>query len=147
MLCTSSMFQHLVKFQKQFIQSVEDISRSIEIFNKSISKSLDNSIDSQFLFDQSKGISDRSKNWRNSSQSLWMTRSILDSYLIDRKEFSIYRDSWNWIFSNFSGNVFDVSLKQNRVPWSYQNEIEIKTEFHWCYSLKVQYGMVKIKLK
>ena len=121
-----------------------------------------------------------------------MTRSILDSYLInwkehsiDRREFlidrkieeihhkvfgwlnrfsipirSIERNIWSiegnsWLvktretefFQIFLVTVFDVSLEQNIVPWSYQNEIVIKTEFHWCDSLKVQYGIVKIKLK
>ena len=96
------------------------VSRSIEIFNKSILKFLDDSIDSRFLFDQlkgtfdrSKGIFDWSKNWRNSSQSFWMTQSILDSYSIDlkehsinRREFLICQNSWNWIFSDFSSNHF-----------------------------------------
>ena len=121
-----------------------------------------------------------------------MTRSILDSYLInwkehsiDRREFligrkieEIHHKVFGWLnrFSipirsiernirSIEGNswsvktreteffqillvtVFDVSLEQNIVPWSYQNEIVIKTEFHWCDSLKVQYGIVKIKLK
>ena len=150
-----------MKFQKQFIRSIKGISRLIEIFNKSISKPLDDSIDSRLLFnglketsDQSKGILDQLKNWRNSSRSLWMTRSILDSYSIDwkehsidQKEFLVGRDSWNYIFQIFLVTIFYVSLEQNIVPWSYQNVIEIKTELHWCYSLKVQYGMVKIKLK
>ena len=109
-----------MKFQKQYVRSVEGISRWIEIFNKSILKFLDDSIDSWFLFDRSKGTSDRSKgildqskNWRNSSQSFWMTQSILDScsidrkeHLIDRREFLIYQNSWNWIFSYFSSNRF-----------------------------------------
>ena len=109
-----------MKFQKQFIWSVEGISRLIKIFNKSISKFPNDSIDSRFLFDrskgksyQSKGILNRSKNQRNSSQNLWMTRSILDScsidrkeHSIDRKEFLIGRDSWNWIFHICFGNWF-----------------------------------------
>ena len=57
--------------------------------NKYIFKSLDDSIDSRFTIDWSKGILDQSKNWRNSPWSFWMTRSILDSYSIDWKEHSI----------------------------------------------------------
>ena len=114
-----------------------------------------------------------------------MTRSIVDSCSIDRKEFAINQnvkeinhEVSRWLdrfsipipsiirniqsieensqlvkicetdfFSDFLGTIFDVSLKQNIVPWSYQNKIEIKTELHWCYSLKVQYSMVKVKLK
>ena len=72
--------------------------------NKYIFKSLDDSIDSRFTIDWSKGILDRSKNWRNSPRSFWMTRSILDSCSIDWKEHSI--NLMNWIFSIFFFNCF-----------------------------------------
>ena len=123
-LITYSLALHLCfntqrNFKKQFIRSIEGISRSIKMFNKFISKFLDDSIDSRFIFnqskgksDRSKGIFDRSKNWRKLSQSLELTRSILNSCLIDRKghsinrrEFSIDRNSRNCI-SNFTSNCF-----------------------------------------
>ena len=58
--------------------------------NKYILKSLDDSID------RSKGILDRSKNWRISPWSFWMTRLILDSYSINQREFSIVFWRFTW---------------------------------------------------
>ena len=87
-------------------------------------KSRDDLINSRFLFNRSKGAFNRSK-------------GILDqSKLVKLKFFQI-----------FLVIGFDVSLEQNIVSWSHHNEIEIKTEFHWCYSLKVQSNIHNIKLK
>ena len=150
-----------MKYQKQYVRSIEGISRLIEIFNKSILKFLDDLIDSRFLFDRSKGTSnqlkgilDRSKNWRNSSQIFgWLDWFSIPIRSIERNIWSIKGNSRSVkthgieFFQIFLITIFYISLEQNIVPWSYQNEIEIKTEFHWYDSLKVQYGMVKIKLK
>ena len=136
-------------------------------------------------FDWSKVFLNWSKYLINLFRSLWTTWSILDSCLIDQKEFSINRkieeihhEVFGWLdrfsipvrlikrnirsinrnsrlikthkiefFQIFLVTVFNISLEQNIVLWSHENEIEIKTKFHWCYCLKVQYGIVKIKLK
>ena len=85
-----------------------------------ITKLLPHLIDSRFLFNRSKstfnrskGILDRSRQWRISSWSFCLNWLVLDSSLInwkehsiDRKEFSIDRNSHNWIFSEFSRNRF-----------------------------------------
>ena len=106
------------------IRSIERNSWSIEKLKIFFTKSQVNLIDSRFLFYQSKGTFNQSK-------------EILDrSKLVKLKFFQI-----------FLVTVFYVLLEQNIVSWSYHNEIEIKTKFYWCYSLKVQSNILNIKLK
>ena len=57
------------------------------------------------------------KKWRNSSLSFCLVRLILESYSINRKvhsigrkEFSIDRNSHNWIFQNFPRTIFDIFI-------------------------------------
>ena len=85
---------------------------------KFIRKLLPRSIESRVLLDQSKltfnrlkGMLDWSRQWRISSWSFCLTRSVLDSssinwkeHSIDQKEFLIDRNSHNWIFQEFSNN-------------------------------------------
>ena len=106
------------------IWSIERNFQSVEKLKKVITKSRVDSIDSRFLFDRLKGTFDRSK-------------GILDQSKLMKLK----------IFQIFLVTVFYVSLEQNIVSWSYHNEIEIKTEFYWCYSLKVQSNILNIKLK
>ena len=66
---------------------------------------------------------------------------------IDRKWFSIDRKTWNSNFQNFSKAVFFIFHEQTFNIWTLQTEIDIKTEFYWCYSLKIQFNILKFKFK
>ena len=66
---------------------------------------------------------------------------------IDRKWFSIDRKSWNSNFQNFSKAVFFIFHEQTFNIWTLQTEIDVKTEFYWCYSLKIQFNVLKFKFK
>ena len=76
----------------------------------------------------------------------WLDRFSLPVWSIERNSWSVETYETEF-FQIFLVIVFDFWLEQNIVHWSHQNEIEIKTKFHWYYSLKVLYGKVKIKLK
>ena len=81
-------FSILVRSIKKNIRSIKRNSRLIENLKKFITKSLPESIDSRFLFDQSKEILDQSR-------------------LVKLKFFQV-----------FLVTFFDISLEQNTVPWS-----------------------------
>ena len=66
---------------------------------------------------------------------------------IDRKWFSIDRKSWNSNFQNFSKTIFFVFHEQTFNIWTLQTEIDVKIEFYWCYSLKIQFNVLKVKFK
>ena len=66
---------------------------------------------------------------------------------IDRKWFSIDRKTWNSNFQNFSKAIFFVFHGQTFNIWTLQTEIDAKTEFYWCYSLKIQFNILKFKFK
>ena len=88
---------------------------------------------SDFLsFDRSNVPLDRSKKLKNSNSTF--------SLSIDRK-------SWNSNFQNFSKAVFFVFHEQTFNIWTLQTEIDVKTEFYWCYSLKIQFNILKFKFK
>ena len=74
--------------------------------------------------------------------------SIEKDHSIDRREFSIGQNLWNWIFQNFHQIVFN-GIFMNKLPSYEHNRLSLrsKTEFHWCYSLKVQSNILNIKLK
>ena len=73
--------------------------------------------------------------WRNSSLSFYLVRLILESRSINRKvhsigqkEFSIDRNSHNWIFQNFLGTVFDIFIIFNQNTfWFYQRRFTNQT--------------------
>ena len=108
-----TLSQKQVKIQNS-VPSIGQTYYSIDRkMKKFITKILSHSIDSRFLFNQSKSTFDRSKGildwlrqWRISSWSFCLNRLVLDFSLInqkehsiDRKEISIDWNPHNWIFS------------------------------------------------
>ena len=138
-----TLSQKQVKIQNS-VPSIERTYYSIDQkMKKFIIKVLPRSIDSRFLFDWSKstfdwskGILNRSRQWRILSWSFCLNRSVLDSslinrkeHLIDRNEFSINRNSHNWIFSKFSKNRFWHlhCFLPSKTPFDFINEdLQIK---------------------
>ena len=122
----------LRKFKIHIFRSVECIPRSIEKIKKFVPNFLPGSIG---------------------------TRSIKKEHSIELdKRFPISLD-WSKIIFNWSKHVKHefsiIFLKQfstvfmNKLPSYKHNRLNLrpKTEFHWCYSLKVQSNILNIKLK
>ena len=99
----------------------------------------------------------RKKLWFSFFQSIqcapWLIEKIKKFKLnhltcsIDRKWFSIDRKSWNSNFQNFSKVVFFVFHEQTFNIWTLQTKIDVKTDFYWCHSLKIQFNVLKFKFK
>ena len=109
---------------KRNIWSVEGNSRSVGKLKKFIAKSQVDSIDSQFLFDQSK-------------RNIQLIEG--NSQSVETREIEFSR-----IFTKQFSTVFI-----NKIPSYEHNRLTLrsKTEFHWCYILKVQFNTLNIKLK
>ena len=146
------MWKHLVKFKTHNFQSIECVPWSIEIMKKILKKicmtwSILNScwIDREGKFNRSKGI--LTKSWVD----------LIDSrFLFDRLKMNIWSIEGNsqsvktreTEFSRISTKQFS-KVFMNKLP-SYEHNrlsLRLKTEYHWCYSLKFQFNLLNIKLK
>ena len=126
-------------------------------------------------FDLSNVSLDWSKKLKNLYQTFCLARLVLNHCSIDQKRtfdrstsnresieldkrFPISLD-WSKLIFNWSKHVKHefsiIFLKQfstvfmNKLPSYKHNRLNLrpKTEFHWCYSLKVQSNILNIKLK
>ena len=114
----------LFDWLKRKIQLIERNSRSVEKLKKFIIKSQVDSINSWFLFDRLNGSFDQLKGILDWSKLLKLN------------------------FLEFSPNSFPQFF-MNKLPSYEHNRLSLrsKTEFHWCYSLKIQSNILNIKLK
>ena len=75
---------------------------------------------------------DRNK-LKNSNSTIWFVRSI--------------KNRETWISRIFLRQFYMVFLEQTSIIWTWLTKIDNKIEFHWCYSLKDQFNILKSKFK